>query len=229
MTLASVPTGARSPDCPSPAVVHIVDGDSLVLERIRFVLKHSGLLEQTYPSAEAFLAAGHPAGEGCVMIDDRLPGIGGLDLLRRLSGRADPLPMIMITSAGDVRIAVAAMKAGASDCIEKPVSAARLLTAVAHALALSRDAGAAIARWRTRADRIARLTRREREVLDLVLDGHPSKNIAADLGISQRTVENHRAAIMTKTGAKSLPALARLAVSAAEPERPPHRLALSAG
>ena len=106
------------------------------------------------------------------------------------------------------------MKAGATDFIEKPASSAELLSAVRRALEQSTDAAKAIA-WRdTAASQLASLTARQREIMELVLAGHPSKNIAHDLNISQRTVENHRAAIMAKTGAKSLPALARLALAA---------------
>jgi two-component system CheB/CheR fusion protein len=124
----------------------------------------------------------------------------------------------MITASADVSTAVQAMKVGASDFLEKPIANDELLAAIRRALEQSRDANKLVA-WREfAASHIALLTRREREILDLVLAGNPSKNIAADLGISQRTVENHRAAIMKKTGTKSLPALARLALAAAEGE-----------
>jgi two-component system CheB/CheR fusion protein len=122
---------------------------------------------------------------------------------------------MMITGHSDVSIAVQAMKAGASEFIEKPIARLDLLAAVARALEQAHDATSSSA-WRTSAGaKIATLTSRQHEILELVLAGHPSKNIAADLGISQRTVENHRASIMKKTGAKSLPALARLALAAA--------------
>jgi two-component system CheB/CheR fusion protein len=112
-------------------------------------------------------------------------------------------------------MAVQAMKAGALDLIEKPVSREELLASVELALELSRDAAKLSARREDAADHVASLTSRQREIMEMVLAGHPSKNIAADLGISQRTVENHRAAIMKKTGSKCLPALARLALAAA--------------
>jgi two-component system CheB/CheR fusion protein len=107
------------------------------------------------------------------------------------------------------------MKAGASDFIEKPVQTAELLSSIDRALAQGRDTGELMARREDAVTRLGSLTLRQHEIMALVLAGHPSKNIAADLGISQRTVENHRASIMTKTGAKSLPALARLALAAA--------------
>jgi two-component system, chemotaxis family, CheB/CheR fusion protein len=124
------------------------------------------------------------------------------------------LPAIMITGNSDVAIAVEAMKSGASDFIEKPVSQSELVESIKRALDQSADKNK-LADWRKLATRhIAGLTTRQRQIMGMVLDGHPSKNIAADLSISQRTVENHRATIMKKTGAKSLPALARLALAA---------------
>ena len=148
------------------------------------------------------------------MIDAYLPGMTGLELLHRLRGGGDLLPAIMITGNSDVPMAVDAMKAGASDFLEKPVGTADLLTVIERALEQSRDSNKAL-EWReAAASHIAALTKRQRQIMDMVLAGHPSKNIAADLGISQRTVENHRALIMKKTGSKSLPALARLAVAA---------------
>jgi two-component system CheB/CheR fusion protein len=137
-----------------------------------------------------------------------------LELLVRLRGAGDPVPVVIITGGGDLAMAVQAMKLGAADFIEKPIGGDDLLASVERALAQSRDSDLAEA-WQDAARRkMATLTSRQREIMDMVLAGHPSKNIAADLGISQRTVENHRASIMHKTGAKSLPALARLAMAA---------------
>jgi two-component system CheB/CheR fusion protein len=121
----------------------------------------------------------------------------------------------MITGNSDVPIAVQAMKAGATDFIEKPVGRRELLASVARALEQSLDSTKVFAWRQTAANHIAALTPRQREVMELVLAGQPNKNIAADLGISQRTVENHRASIMKRTGSKSLPALARMVFAAA--------------
>jgi two-component system, chemotaxis family, CheB/CheR fusion protein len=149
-----------------------------------------------------------------LLIDANLPDMTGVELLEELQRLGHRIPAIMITGSSDVELAVQAMKAGAVDLIEKPFSRADLLTCVQRALEQSRDQSK-VAEWREAATaQIANLTSRQREVMDLVLAGHPSKNIAADLGLSQRTVENHRAAIMQKTGAKSLPELARLALAA---------------
>ena len=198
-----------------PPMVYVVDDDSNVCDAIRAALEEDGRRAETYSTCEAFLEAWRPGETGCLLIDAYLPGMKGVELLRRLRASGHTLPAIVITGSSDVAIAVDAMKAGASDFIEKPIGHAELLASIDRALEQARDANK-LAAWRgAAADRIAVLTLRQREVMDLVLAGHPSKNIAADLGISQRTVETHRASIMKKTGAESLPALVRLALAAA--------------
>jgi two-component system CheB/CheR fusion protein len=199
---------------PAPPTVFVVDDDSHICEAVRNVLEEDGLIVETYSSCEAFLEAYHPGREGCLLIDAYLPGMDGLELLQRLSDAGHRLPAIMITGNSDVPIAVQAMKAGASDFIEKPIGRAELIASIARALEQSKDA-TKLSIWREEAvNYIARLTPRQRQIMELVLAGRPNKNIAADLGISQRTVENHRASIMKKTGSTSLPALARLALAA---------------
>jgi two-component system CheB/CheR fusion protein len=201
------------------AVIYVVDDDALVLDLIAAVLRQDGFEVQTYAECESFLQAYQPGRHGCLILDAHLPGLNGLELMTRMRAAGDPLPVVIITGGGDLAMAVKALKAGASDFIEKPLRREELLASVERALVQSRDSGAAEA-WRDAAKgQLGALTSRQREIMDMVLAGHPSKNIAADLGISQRTVENHRAAIMHKTGAKSLPALARLAI-AAGPLRP---------
>lgn len=195
-------------------VIHVVDDDPQIRQLLREVLEEAGLDVADFASAEAFLDAYHPGAESCLLIDAALPGMSGLDLLRCLADCGYRLPAIMITGNGDVPMAVQAMKAGATDFIEKPVGRDELLTGVRRALEQSRDTTKAFVWHRDAANNLARLTSRQHQIMDMVLAGHPSKNIAADLGISQRTVENHRAAIMRKTGSKSLPALARLALAA---------------
>jgi two-component system, chemotaxis family, CheB/CheR fusion protein len=205
-----IAVGAESP------VIFIVDDDGNLRDGIRELLEDNGRVVEDYASCEAFLAAWHPGRECCLIIDAYLPGMSGLDLLKQLKDKGQLPPAIMITGDGDVSIAVQAMKAGASDFIEKPVRGEELTASVARALEQGRDVSKRTA-WRDdAASHVAGLTTRQHQIMDLVLAGHPSKNIAADLGISQRTVENHRASIMKKTGSKSLPALARLAL-AAEP------------
>jgi two-component system CheB/CheR fusion protein len=199
---------------PKPPVIFIVDDDSNVREGLRAVLEEAGLLVEDYAACEAFLEAHRPGSDGCLLIDAYLPGMSGLELLKRLHDAGDRLPSIMITGDSDVTIAVQAMQAGASDFIEKPVSRGELIASIERALDLSRDSNLLAAQRETARTIVAALTPRQQQIMDMVLAGHPSKNIAADLGISQRTVENHRAAIMRKTGSASLPALARLAVAA---------------
>jgi two-component system, chemotaxis family, CheB/CheR fusion protein len=199
--------GAQGP------VIFVVDDDSSVRDAMRGVLKEAGYAVEVYASAEAFLEAYRPGREGCLLVDAMMPGMGGFELLQRLTDKGDRLPAIMITGNGDVHMAVRAMRAGAVDFIEKPVAEGDLRASLERALEQARDSAKRSA-WRAAAiARLASLTARERQIMERVLAGHPSKNIAADLGISQRTVENHRAAIMQKTGSKSLPALVRLALA----------------
>jgi two-component system CheB/CheR fusion protein len=211
---SSVPRVA-APSVPGAPVVFIVDDDNNIREGIRSVFEGEGFAVEDYAIAEDFLEAYRAEREGCLLIDAYLPGISGLELLQRLHGAGHHLPAIMITGNSDVPIAVKAMKAGALDFLEKPISAKDLLASVKRALEQSKDS-TILSAWRQDAARhLKGLTPRQHQIMEMVLAGHPSKNIAADLGVSQRTVENHRAAIMKKTGAKSLPALARLAVAAA--------------
>ncbi len=195
--------------------LHVVDDDNQICTAIAEIFKEAGWNVATYDTAERFLETYRPVGDGCLLVDAYLPGINGIDLLSRLKQAAHSPPVIMMTGHSDVTMVVKAMKAGAVDFIEKPLGRDELIASAERALEQSRDASK-LANWRkSAAGHIAGLTERQLEIMDLVLAGHPSKNIAADLGISQRTVENHRASIMKRTGAKSLPALARLALVAA--------------
>ncbi len=215
---ASLHTEPAHPPLPAetagPPTVFVVDDDPQICEAIRDVFEDNGQDVEIYPSAEAFLAAYRPGRQSCLLVDAYLPGMNGLELLRRLHESSHALPAIMITGNSDVHMVVRAMKAGAVDFIEKPIGRNDLIVAVERALEQSRDTGKKMAWQVEAASNIASLTPRQRQIMDMVLAGHPSKNIAADLDISQRTVENHRAEIMRRTGAKSLPALARLAISA---------------
>jgi two-component system, chemotaxis family, CheB/CheR fusion protein len=220
LPLSLISIQARLPRAPAPSggarppIIFVVDDDDDIRQAIRAVLEEDGRAVEDFATCEDFLQAFRPAREACLVIDAYLPGMSGLALLGRLHDAGHRLPAIMITGSSDVSMAVQAMKAGASDFIEKPISRGELLTCVDRALEQSRDSSK-LSAWREdAANHVAGLTPRQRQVMEMVLAGHPSKNIAADLGISQRTVENHRASIMTKTGTKSLPALARLALAA---------------
>jgi two-component system, chemotaxis family, CheB/CheR fusion protein len=198
----------------APPVIFVVDDDRNVREALRSVLEDEGRVVEDYETCEAFLGAYRPGQVACLLIDAYLPGMSGMELLRTLNKRGHQLPAIMITGNSDVAMAVLAMKAGALDFIEKPVSRGDLMSSVERALEQSLDSSKLVA-WRENSTKsLASLTVRQRQIMEMILAGHPSKNIAADLGISQRTVENHRASIMRKTGSKSLPALARLALTA---------------
>ena len=209
------PSSPEAPQDSGAAIIFVVDDDQGIRDALRSVLEDDGRIVEDYGDCESFLAAYRPGRESCLLIDAYLPGMSGLELLQRLRQAGHKLPAIMITGDSDVPMAVCAMKAGAMDFIEKPVGRHDLLASVERALEQSRDTGKLLA-WRDcAATHVATLTPRQRQIMDLVLAGHPSKNIAADLGISQRTVENHRASIMKRTGSKSLPALARVALAAA--------------
>ena len=178
------------------------------------MLEDDGRVVETYASCEAFLEAFDPGKSACLLIDAYLPGMSGLELLEKLHEDGRRLPAIMITGNADVPMAVQAMKAGALDFLEKPISREELIAGIERALELFEDSGKLAKLRETAAAHLAGLTTRQRDVMERVLAGQPSKNIAADLRISQRTVENHRAAIMKRTGSRSLPALARLALLA---------------
>ncbi len=198
--------------------IFIVDDDRTIRDTVRMLLEEQGHLVHDFATGEAFLAAYTPGSDGCLLIDAYLPGMSGLQLLQQIRSTGDQLPAIMITGSSDVAMAVFAMKAGAADFIEKPIAAVDLIASIDRALERSRDSCKLLAWQASAAGHIADLTPRQHQIMDLVLAGHPSKNIAADLGISQRTVENHRASIMKTTGTKSLPALARLALAASANE-----------
>ena len=196
------------------ADAHVIDDDQAVRESIEFLLRSARLTVKTYETASAFLAVAPTIGSGCVITDVRMPGMSGIDLLRRLKEMGIGLPVIVITGHGDVPLAVEAMKFGAVDFLEKPFNDDVLLASVRSAL----DRSEASAQLETeRAEiraRIALLTNREHEVLDGLVAGHPNKIIAFDLKISPRTVEIYRANVMTKMKAGSLSELVRMALVA---------------
>jgi two-component system, chemotaxis family, CheB/CheR fusion protein len=196
------------------STVFVVDDDRAIREAMRELLNENGYAVEVFADGQTFLAAYRPGRKGCLLVDVLMPGMSGVELIERLKREGHELPAIMITGSGAVPMAVQAMKAGAVDFIEKPVGHEELLASVERALEQTRDTAALSAHRETAALSVASLTTRQRQILDLVLAGQPSKNIAADLGISQRTVDNHRAAIMRKTGSKSLPALIRTAIAA---------------
>jgi two-component system response regulator FixJ len=199
---------------PSTSLVHVIDDDDAVRQSLAFLLKTARLEVRTYESAAAFLATQPAVRSGCIITDVSMPGISGVDLLRRLKELKSAVPVIVITGHGDIQLAVEAMKIGAVDFIEKPFDDEVLLAAVKSALGRwHKDAEQEAERARL-FDKLATLSNREREVLDGVVAGKPNKVIAFDLGISARTVEIYRANVMTKMGAGSLSDLVRMALLA---------------
>ena len=186
---------------PEPTVF-IVDDDSAVRDGLQALLEAKGFAVACYGSAEDFLADVDPASSGCIVADVRMPGMSGLDLQREVKRRALTLSIVVITGHGDVPLAVAALKAGAIDFLEKPFDADAIVASVEEALRRTKQAQPAIDRPALAA-RVRELTAREREVMDLVVAGHPNKVVAHRLGIAVRTVEIHRARVMDKTGART--------------------------
>jgi two-component system, LuxR family, response regulator FixJ len=202
---------------------HVIDDDAAVRESTDFLLRSAGLTVKTYDSAAAFLDALPTIGSGCIITDVRMPGISGIDLLRRLKEMQVQLPVIVITGHGDVPLAVEAMKSGAVDFLEKPFDDDVLLASVRTALNRS-EASAALETERAEIRaRITGLTHRERDVLNGLIAGHPNKIIAYDLQISPRTVEIYRANVMTKMKAGSLSELVRMALVAGTMTSAPDR------
>jgi two-component system, chemotaxis family, CheB/CheR fusion protein len=202
--------------------VFVVDDDRSLRDALQELLQEHGHPAESYASGEAFLAADRLDREGCLVVDALMPGMGGVALLERLKAKNNSLPAIMITGHGDIAMAVQAMKAGAADFLEKPISPDELLASIERALDRAQDSLKLFAWRKAAAERIARLTPRERDVMELVVQGRPNKIIAHDLGVSQRTVENHRAEVMKRTGVTSVPDLIRLVMAAADgqPELP---------
>ena len=191
-------------------IVHIIDDDPVVCKSIRLFLATEGIESKTYSSAQQFLAAIGPEERGCVITDVRLPEMSGVDLLAEVQARGLNLPVILITGQGDIPLAVDAMKKGAADFMEKPVNDALLLASVRKALdrqVVDPEQSASAQEIRSR---LSTLTTREQDVLDRLVDGKSNRVIAGELGISFRTVEIHRANIMRKTQAGSLPELVRM-------------------
>ena len=202
---------------PGPTVF-VVDDDASVLESLSLLMRSVDLDAKTFASASEFLAAHDPNRPGCLVLDVRMPGMSGLELQAELAERGSILPIIFVTAHGDVPMAVEAVKAGAADFIQKPFRDQDLLDKIQHALAENHRRRGLLAGRSAVAERITSLTPREREVMEMVVDGKANKVIAIDLGISQRTVEIHRARVMQKMEAESLSQLVQMALTAREGE-----------
>jgi two-component system response regulator FixJ len=197
---------------PANDVVHVIDDDAAMRDSLAFLLQSADLVVKTYESAQAFLEVRRHPVSGCVITDVRMPGMSGMDLLRRLRDLDFNLPVIVITGHGDIPLAVEAMKSGATDFIEKPFEDEAILEAVRHALASRASDAKQQTAQAAIIEKLGTLTNRERDVLEGLVAGHPNKTIGYDLGISPRTVEIYRANVMTKMDAKSLSDLVRMAL-----------------
>jgi len=198
---------------PGDAIVHLIDDDEDFRKSLAFLLGTAGLAVKIYESAVQFLERYDGSQAGCIVSDVRMPGMDGLRFLQQLKEMGARLPVVIMTGHADVAMAVQAMKAGAVDFIEKPFSDESMLEAIRSAMARTGNGrpGVEIEQIRLR---LATLTSREREILDALLAGHPNKTIAYDLGVSARTIEVHRANVMTKMAATSFAELVRMTLSA---------------
>lgn len=195
-------------------VVHIVDDDEAIRDALCWLFQSRDVATAAWDSGEAFLAAFTPGMTGCLLLDMRMEGMTGLALFGKLRDAGCRMPVIFLTGHGDVPLAVAALKAGARDFVEKPFNDNDLVDRVIEALAFdagqrTREAGQA-----TLAARLATLTARERQVMDLVIAGRMNKVIADELGVSMRTVEVHRAHVFEKMGVRTAVELARMLTGA---------------
>jgi two-component system, LuxR family, response regulator FixJ len=190
--------------------VFVVDDDEAVRNSLRLLLKSVGLAAVVLPTAQEFLSKYGPQQPGCLILDVRMPGMSGLELQEQLNVRGAMIPVIFITGHGDIPMAVEAMQQGAFDFLQKPFRDQDLIDRIQRALSKDQTNRAELREKSRARDRLQMLTPREREVLDLVTSGKPNKIMAADLGVSQRTVEIHRARVMEKMHASSLAQLVRM-------------------
>lgn len=190
--------------------VYIVDDDQAIRHAMELLMRSVGLDYEIFHSADDFLAGHTNARAGCLVLDIRMPGLGGLELQEKLNEIGSTLPIIFITGHGDVPMAVEAMQKGAVDFIQKPFRDQELLDRIGEALKTDQERRSARNHQAEVAGRIDKLTKREREVMNLVVTGKPNKVIAYELGVSQRTVEIHRARVMEKMQARSLADLVRM-------------------
>jgi two-component system, LuxR family, response regulator DctR len=190
--------------------VHIIDDDEAIRDALSWLIASRSVAVETWDAAESFLDAYRPNLRGCLLLDIRMGGMSGMELFERLRAQACSLPVIFLTGHADVPMAVAALKRGAYDFVEKPFNNNNLVDRLLEALAAEAEAHTRAANKAERYARLATLSSRERQVMDLILAGLMNKVIADRLGISMRTVEVHRARVLEKIGAKTAVDLARL-------------------
>lgn len=199
-------------------IVCIVDDDEAIRESLRLLLYASGLQSYAYESADVFLADENSPVFDCMLLDIRMPGTDGLELFKILARRRVPYPVIFITGHGDIPLAVSAIKLGAYDFLTKPFQEGELIGKVRAAISHYRSTRQQLIELQSMQARLDSCTPRERDVLRLLAKGLPNKGIAETLGISPRTVEIHRAHVMDKMSADSLPALVRMITTLEPPD-----------
>lgn len=197
-------------------LIHLVDDDAAIRRSVGFMLKTTGHQVETYESGVDLLKNSSKLTDGCILLDIRMPGMDGLEVHRELQNRGVGLPVIIMTGHGDVSLAVRAMKAGAVDFIEKPFEKASLLSSIDAAFLWLSQKDALADRRKSAEIKLHALTPRERDVLQGLARGLPNKTIGYDLGISPRTVEIHRANLMSKLGVRSLSEALRIAFAATD-------------
>jgi FixJ family two-component response regulator len=195
-------------------IVHIVDDDEAVRDSLSLLLSSVGLESRQYENAPAFLNSNFQTTSGCIVLDIRMPGMSGMDMHEKLNDLGCNLPVIFITGHGDIPMAVEAMKRGAVEFVQKPFREQDLLDCINRALQVDAGRRESTQEVDTIRDRLATLTPREQQVMEMIVDGKANKVIAFDLNLSQRTVEIHRAHVMEKMQTKSLAELVRMVMLA---------------
>jgi two-component system response regulator FixJ len=197
-------------------VVHLVDDDAAVRRSVSFMLKVMGFVVRTYETGDAFLKAARDVEDGCILLDIRMPGTDGLEVQLALQRQGIALPVVIMTGHGDIGLAVEAMKAGAVDFVEKPLEKDALVRTLQEGFSRLSHKECTRDRKRNATVRLQALSPRERAVLDGLVRGLPNKTIAGELAISSRTVEIHRANVMSKLHVRSLSEALRIALAASD-------------
>jgi len=219
--VSAVPDDVRDPAPDAVPTVYVVDDDESIRTLWRWLMESNRIAVQTFANAAAFIGVYRHGDPGCLVLDLRLPGMSGLELQAYLRERAIEIPIVFVTGHGDVPTAVSALKGGAVDFIQKPFGYREVLAIIAKAFERDRELRAQRARSTQVSARYASLSEREREVMKRVGNGRPNKVIAAELGISVKTVEFHRAHVMAKMGVTSVAELVQRMVQLAEIGQPP--------
>jgi FixJ family two-component response regulator len=195
-------------------VVHIIDDDEAVRDSLNMLLDSVDIANRQYDSAQAFLNSDFASSSGCIVLDIRMPGMSGMELQEKLNDMGVKLPIIFITGHGDIPMAVEAMKRGAIEFVQKPFREQELLDCINHALQMDSDRRLSDNEIEAVRRRVESLTPREKQVMEMIVEGKANKVIAFDLDLSQRTVEIHRAHVMEKMQTKSLAELVRMVMVA---------------